>query len=182
MRSLRQWSGQRWALAAVPVLAAVGCAVALVAQSTDRTLGSAAAAVLVALAGYGVLRPDSRAGLALLVVALAAWAGAVPVPRGDLAWLVTLAAGWALLVTHSGLAALASWPEVAAVPRAVLMRWGRNLVLVAGAAVPVALAASLAQRGVVSNSQTVSAIGLALALAALSLLAWLLRARHTAPR
>lgn len=123
------------ALRAVIALTSVGLAVLAV---TAAPLGSLVAAlILVALTPFVVLDPGSR--LTALLVALHGvnWLMSNNVPDSAREWLPTLVTAVGLLVIHLAAALASALPEVAPVPRASLLRWGRRALVVLGLSVPV---------------------------------------------
>lgn len=145
-------------------------ATTLVAAPDELLLG---VVVLLPLAVWAALRPESP-GANLLVVGLALyWVGTVPVPVTTQAWLLLLAAAVLLLVVHLTAALAASLPPGAPIPGVSLRRWGRRGAVVVAATVPLwALSFGAGREAVAGEvSLTYAAI---VAVAILTLAVWLL--------
>jgi hypothetical protein len=93
---------------------------------------------------YAVARPESVVVTLLLVGHAVHWVGSAPVPRGWGGWVWLLLGAWCALGVHVCASASVTWPSVAPIPRAALLRWARRTGLVALATVPVwAVAAAI---------------------------------------
>lgn len=116
----------RWRRTVVAGVLAADLLVLFVAGAALPGFAPIALGVLVATTLWALARPGGWGALALLLGQLLCVAvpGRAPATAAD--WVLAAASAAALLVTHLGLALLASWPRRAALPRESAARWARQ--------------------------------------------------------
>ena len=164
-------SSSQAALRGLLVVAATALAGLTLAAAPDPVLLTSL--VLVAVAVWAALRPES-AGATVLVAGLALnWVATVHVPDTTLAWVQLLVGALLLLVVHLCAALAASLPPGAAVPGVSLRRWARRGAVVAAATVPV-WALSYGAASQVAPGEVSLTYAAIVAVAGLALAVWLL--------
>lgn len=153
-------SGQRWALAAGAVAAALTASVlaAVAAGGTSPVLPI----IVVAMSIAAVIRADSHVALAAAGLVFTQWTFGVD----DLTTPLAMPAALALFMFHAVVALLAVTPPTVTVDAAVLARWGRRSLIVAAATCWTWLTAAMLAGQNTAGSVALTAMAL-LALAAL---------------
>lgn len=120
-----------WRRAAVGVVVAADVVVVLAGGASLLTFVPFSAGALLLVSVLALRRPGGHAAGVLLVVQVLAATVPSGVPDGALDWALAAAVGAAVISTHLALALLAAWPVRAVLPRATLVRWGRQTAVLA---------------------------------------------------